>query len=78
MKLATCNCAEVKDENGNKLPEVVGHNCDYIRDRNKHLTEASSFAQVELDKTKLVTPTERSAFFNKTFSAKMTELCAGI
>lgn len=78
MKRAQCNCAEVKDEHGNKLPEVIGHNCEYIRNRNQFLTDASSYAQTELDKTELKLPSERSSFFNRVFSEKMDELCVNL
>jgi len=78
MKLATCNCAEAKDEKGNKLPEVAGHNCEYIRARNSHIPEATSFAQMQLDDSGIKLPSDRSAFFNRVFSSKMNELCANL
>jgi hypothetical protein len=74
-RLAQCNCAEVKDERDNLLPYVEGHDCEYIRQRNRFIGEASSWAQQEMDKLGLSEVAARSAAFNKLFAERMESLC---
>ena len=83
-KLSTCNCAEVfieeiDNENPSgepkkrRLPYSQYHNCDYVRERNKYVSEAAIYAQEQISEES--EPEKRAMLFNTLFSQKMTALC---
>jgi len=44
--LAYCSCQEIKDSRGNEYSRIPEwHNCDYIRKRNKLISDAEVYAK---------------------------------